>query len=265
MCELFLTETGSRTQGKLSGKSAIITGASRGIGAAIAWRFASEGADVLVNYSSSLDDARALVGKINAAGPGRAVLNQADVSKVPQIKSMASSALKEFGKIDILVNNAGVLVTKDYFEATEEEYDKVMDVNLKGPYFCCHAVGEIMRRQGHGRIINIASVSALAQPSALAFPNYVASKTGVLGLTRALAVNLAPYNIRVNAVCPGLTETEMTKYMKEERRKLLLEESMVHRMGKPEEIASACLFLASDEADFVTGEILTVGGGRGMR
>jgi 3-oxoacyl-[acyl-carrier protein] reductase len=260
-----LTENNTGTRGKLAGKSAIVTGASRGIGAAIASRFASEGSDVLVNYSNSLAEASALVEKINEAGAGRAVLNRADVSKIDEIKLMASSALREFGKIDILVNNAGVLFPKDFFSSSEEEFDKVVAVNLKGTFFCCQAVAEIMRKQGYGRIINIASVSALAQPTAFPSVNYVASKTGVLGITRALAVNLAPYNIRVNAVCPGLTDTDMAKWMTDERRKLVLGESMVHRMGKPEEIANACAFLASDEADFVTGEILTVGGGRGMR
>ena len=116
-----------------------------------------------------------------------------------------------------------------------------------------------------GKIINVASISAFAQASALASVDYAASKTGVLGLTRALAVHLAPFNIRVNAVCPGLTETDMTQSMSEERKSLLLEEEMVHRIGRPEDVASACAYLASDEADFITGEFLTVGGGRGMR
>jgi len=252
------------TQGKLAGKSAIVTGAGRGIGAAIGRRFVKEGANVLINFNRSSTTAVQLSESLSLEGPGRAIAHQADVSKIPDIKTMVFTALKEFGKIDILVNNAGVLFRRDFHNTTEQEYDQVMAVNLKGPYFCCLEVAPIMQNQKGGTIINISSISGLVQPTALAFPDYVASKAGILGLTRALAVNLAP-DIRVNAVCPGLMDTDMTKAIAPEARQRLMNESFVKRVGRPEEIASACLFLASDESDFITGEFLTVGGGRAMR
>jgi len=177
---------------------------------------------------------------------------------------MVYDAREKMGRIDVLVNNAGILIPKDFLSSTEEEFDRIIDVNLKGTFFCCKEVAPIMSEQKKGSIINIASISGLAQPSALAYPNYVASKAGVIGLTRALAVKLAPH-VRVNAVSPGAIETDMIASLPEEKKKNMAAEAFVKRLGRPDEIASACVFLASDESDFVTGEILTVSGGRGMR
>ena len=177
---------------------------------------------------------------------------------------MVSFAKEQFDRIDVLVNNAGILIAKDFLSSTEEEFDKIIAVNLKGTFFCCKEVTPIMLEQKKGSIINISSISGLAQPSALAYPNYVASKAGVVGVTRALAVRLAPF-VRVNTVAPGAIATDMIEYLPEEKKKNMVAEAFLKRVGRPDEIASACIFLASDESDFVTGEILTVGGGRAMR
>ncbi len=249
---------------RLEGKKTIVTGASKGIGAAIARSFVMEGADVLVNYNSSETQATELVESLNDQGPGRAFLAKGNVSKIDEIRTMVSVAKEKMGRIDVLVNNAGIIIRKDFLSSTEEDFDRTIDVNLKGTFFCCKEVAPIMIEQKKGSIINIASISGLAQPSALTIPNYVASKAGVIGVTRALAVRLAPF-IRVNAVSPGTIETDMVASMTEEARRNAVAEALLKRLGRPDEIGSACVFLASDESDFVTGEILTVSGGRGMR
>jgi 3-oxoacyl-[acyl-carrier protein] reductase len=164
-----MSEKNSKFSGRLQGKSAIVTGAAKGIGAGIATRFALEGADVLINYNSAAKEANELTNRIKETATGRVISHQADVSFLPEIRSMVASALNTFGKIDILVNNAGVLIPKDFFESTEEEFDRVVDTNLKVPFFCSQEVAAVMRKQGGGKIINIASISALAQPTALAF------------------------------------------------------------------------------------------------
>src|SRR5271169_3134800 len=173
---------------RLEGKKAIVTGASRGIGAAIARSFVLEVAQVLVNYSSSEARARELVKALNKEGLGEAFLAKGNISKISEIKSIVSLAREKMGRIDVLVNNAGILIPNDFFDSTEEEFDRIIDVNLKGTFFFCKEVAPIMMEQKKGSIINIASISGLAQPSALGYPNYVASKTGVIGVTRALAV-----------------------------------------------------------------------------
>ncbi len=177
---------------------------------------------------------------------------------------MVEKTIEKFGRIDILVNNAGILVPATFLDSTEEMWDRMMDVNLKGSYLCAKEVAPIMLNQKRGKIINIASVSGLPQKSALGNVPYAASKAGVIGLTRALAVNLGPH-LNVNAICPGLIETDMSASLPPERRRIPIEEAPLQRNGKPDEIAYAALFLASQESDFITGEIITVSGGRGMR
>jgi len=248
---------------KLQGKVAIVTGASRGIGRAIAKSFAREGANVVINYNASETQASDLFNEL-VAGGSNAILAKADVSKKQEVKNMVDKTLTEWGRVDVLVNNAGILIPKDFLETTEEDFDRIIGVNLKGTFFCCQLVAPIMRRQGKGKIINIASVSALVQPSGLRFTDYVSSKAGIIGLTRSLAVNLGP-NISVNAICPGTIETDIIAFMPDQTKKLMIDETLLKRLGKPEEIASAAVFLASDESDFITGEVITVGGGRGMR
>jgi len=248
---------------RLKGKVAIVTGAGRGIGRAVARLFAQEGAKVVINYSRSERGAQDLADEIRRGG-GEVLLVKADVSKADEVKMMVQKTVEKFGRVDILVNNAGILVPAGFLDSTEEMWDKTIDINLKGTYLCSKEVAPIMLNQKKGKIVNIASVCGLAQLTALGNTPYVASKAGVIGLTRSLAVNLGP-NINVNAISPGVIETDMVAFFTPERKNMIISETPLKRTGRPEEIASATLFLASDESDFITGEVLTVSGGRGMR
>jgi 3-oxoacyl-[acyl-carrier protein] reductase len=247
---------------RLDGKVAIVTGAARGIGRAIAEEFAREGASVVVCYNTSKKDAANVVNGIRRSG-GRAISVKVNVSDQSEVKGMVSKALEEFGTIDVLVNNAGVLIPDEFLKIRTSDWDRVIDTNLKGAFLCSQAVAPVMLKK-KGKIINIASVSGLALPSGMASVGYVASKAGLVGLTRAMAVHLGP-RITVNAVAPGTVETEMTRFLSKSDRQMMIDESFAKRLGKPEEVAYACAFLASGEADWITGEVLTVSGGRGMR
>jgi len=248
---------------KLHGKVALVTGASRGIGRAVAELFAREGAKVVINYNGSEDEAMSLADQIRQKG-GDALTLKADVSRPEQVKNMVTTILETCGRIDILVNNAGILIAAGFLDSTEEIWSKTIDVNLKGAYLCSKEVAPIMLNQKKGKIINMASNSGLACVSAVGNTPYAVSKAGLIGLTRSLAVNLAP-NINVNAICPGWTDTDMAAQQEKtepQRRGMVIAESLLKRTGRPEEIANAVLFLASDESDFITGEALIVSGGR---
>jgi 3-oxoacyl-[acyl-carrier protein] reductase len=247
---------------RLDGQVVIVTGASRGIGKAIAEMFGREGAKIVVNYNTSDKQAQAVANRIVDHG-GEAICAKADVSKSEEVKRMIETTIKTYGRIDILVNNAGVLITKDFFDTNEDEWDKTIDVNLKGAYLCSKEVAPIMLKQKKGKIINISSNSGLYHPSAMRFVEYVTSKAGMNGLTKALALRLGPY-ITVNAICPGWIKTEMVAETDPEVERKILEETALRRYGTPEEVAASALFLASSEADFITGELLIVAGGRGM-
>ena len=247
---------------RLDGQVVIVTGASRGIGKAIAEMFGREGAKIVVNYNTSDKQAQAVANRIVDHG-GEAICAQADVSKSEEVKRMIETTVKTYGRIDVLVNNAGVLITKDFFDTNEDEWDKTIDVNLKGAYLCSKEVAPIMLKQKKGKIINISSNSGLYHPSAMRFIEYVTSKAGMNGLTKALALRLGPY-ITVNAICPGWIKTEMVAETDPEVERKILEETALRRYGTPEEVAASALFLASSEADFITGELLIVAGGRGM-
>jgi 3-oxoacyl-[acyl-carrier protein] reductase len=246
----------------LDGKVAVVTGASRGIGRAIAERFAAEGARVVANHISGSSTVDEVVGGIVARGGG-AIAVQADVSKSPDVEALIARTVERFGRIDILVNNAGVMVAKGVLETTEDDWDRTIDVNLKGPYLCSKAVAPIMIGQGEGTIINMSSNSGLYHPSAMRFTEYVVSKAGINGLTKAMALALGP-QIRVNALCPGWIRTDMVEIIDPEVQQRILDETALARWGTPGDIASAAVFLASEEASFVTGELLIVAGGRGM-
>jgi 3-oxoacyl-[acyl-carrier protein] reductase len=247
---------------RLANRVAIVTGSSRGIGKAIAKLFASEGARVVVNYSKSEKEALAVVDEIKRDG-GMAIHLQADVSKSDDVRKMVQRTVQEFDGVDILVNNAGVHFAKDLFDITEDEWNRTIDVNLKGAYLCSKEVAPIMIKQKRGRIINISSNSGEYHQSAMRFVEYVVSKAGMNGLTRALALKLGPY-IRVNAILPGYISTEMVAHFTPEDEKMLMNETAVKRFGNVEDVAYAALFLASDESDFITGELMFVTGGRGM-
>jgi len=246
----------------LEHKTAIVTGASRGIGRAIAKLLSEEGAKVAINYNNSEKEAGTLLEEVEGSG-GTAILAKADVSMRSDVERMVGIVLDKFGTVDILVNKAGLHYALDLFETSEEMWDRTIDVNLKGTYLCSKAVAPIMLKQKSGRIINISSNSGMYHPSAMRFAEYVDSKAGVNGLTKALALRLGPY-ITVNAVCPGAIITEMTAFRDSQANKALVEETPLKRLGDPKDVADAVLFLASDMASFITGELMLVTGGRGM-
>jgi 3-oxoacyl-[acyl-carrier protein] reductase len=250
------------TERVLEGKVAIVTGSSRGIGRAVAERFAAEGAKVAVNWVKGERDAEAVVEAIRSGG-GEAVSVRGDVSRSADVRDLVRATVDAYGRVDILVNNAGVMVSTSFMDATEEDWDRTIDVNLKGAYLCSKEVVPVMLRQGAGRIINMSSNSGLYHPSAMRFTEYVVSKAGMNGLTKALALALGP-QITVNAICPGWIKTEMIEGTDPEVERKILAETPLGRWGTPEEVAAAALFLASRDADFITGELLIVAGGRGM-
>jgi 3-oxoacyl-[acyl-carrier protein] reductase len=247
---------------RLSGKVALVTGASRGIGYAVAKRFAAEGAKVAVNYNNTRSGAEKLLKEIRKAG-GVGMIVKADVSDSRQVEQMVKKVLREYGRIDILVNNAGVMYEKTFLDATEEIWDKTMDINLKGGYLCSKAVAPFMLKQKKGKIIFMSSNSGLYHPTALRFVEYSTSKAGMNGLTKALALKLGPY-INVNAICPGWIKTDMVAAADTELENRIIEETPLKRYGTADEVANAALYLASSESDFVTGELHIVAGGRGM-
>jgi 3-oxoacyl-[acyl-carrier protein] reductase len=246
----------------LDGKVAIVTGSSRGIGRAVAERYAAEGARVVVNFVRGEREADAVVDAVKARG-GDATPIQGDVSRSDDVRKLVRATMDRYGRIDILVNNAGVMVAKGVLDTTEDDWDRTIDVNLKGAYLCSKEVVPIMLEQKAGRIINMSSNSGLYHPSAMRFTEYVVSKAGMNGLTKAMALALGPY-ITVNAICPGWIKTEMVEGTDPEVEKRILAETALGRWGTPEEIAGAAVFLASKDANFITGELLIVAGGRGM-
>ncbi len=247
---------------QLKDKVAIVTGASRGIGRAIAIDLAARGAAVVVNYHSSESAAQEVAQVIQLAG-GRAVIARADVSRLDEAAGLAKAAADAFGKVDILVNNAGT--TRDTLLMTmkEDDWDHVVATDLKSVYTCSKAVVRQMIRQRGGRIINIASVVGLAGQAGQV--NYAAAKAGVIGFTKSLAKELGSRNITVNAVAPGFIPTALTSVLTEEQKELAIKLTPLGRFGKPEEVAYAVSFLASEEAAFITGAVLTVDGGLVMQ
>jgi len=247
---------------RLTGKVAIVTGSSRGIGLAIARRFAADGGSIVVNFVAHEIAAKAAVREIEREG-GDAIAVRADVSRGDEVDNLVHATKDRFGRIDILVNNAGVMVTKGVLETTEDDWDRTIDVNLKGAYLCSKAVAPIMLAQRTGTIINISSNSGLYHPSAMRFTEYVVSKAGMNGLTKALALALGPH-ITVNAICPGWIRTDMMEEIDPEVHERILAETALARWGTPEDVAASAAFLASPDAGFITGELLIVAGGRGM-
>ena len=245
---------------KLKDKVAIVTGASRGIGRAIALAFAREGANVVINFRTRDDLAEEVVSKIKKFGQ-KALKVQADVRNLEEVNEMVELVIKEFGRIDILVNNAGIGgPAKPIEEVTDEEWEKIMDINLKGVFYCCKAVVPYMRKQGSGKIINISSVSGRRGSMNASLP-YCVSKAGVIALTYSLAYQLGEYNITVNAVAPGATLTDMLlETVPPDRIKAIEQGTPLKRLGTPEEVAHAVVFLA--ENDFITAEVILVCGGR---
>lgn len=246
---------------KLEGKVAVVTGASRGIGRSIALKLADEGAKVVVNYSGSQAKAEEVVATIQENG-GEAVAVQASVSKTEEVSALMDVAVKTFGSLDILVNNAGITRDNLLMRMKEDEWDDVLDTNLKGVFLCTKAVTRQMMKQRAGRIINISSIVGVAGNAGQA--NYVAAKAGVIGLTKTTAKELASRNILVNAIAPGFIETEMTEQLPEDIKQGMLTQIPLAKLGQPEDIAKAVAFLASDDANYMTGQTLHIDGGMVM-
>ena len=240
-------------------KIAIVTGAGQGIGRAIALSLAEHGAHVAVIDINS-EAAQRVAAEIQGLGQRAAALT-ADVADEQQVRAMVDAAASFFGRIDILVNNAGIVQTGPLTEISAAAWDKVMAVNLKGVFLCCKAVFPIMMAQRSGKIINIASVAGKRGGGLLGNSCYAASKGGVIAFTKALAREGGPYNINVNAVTPALTDTEMTSGLTMEQREAIIKMMPLGRAGRPQDIANAVCFLASDYAAFITGEIMDVDGG----
>jgi 3-oxoacyl-[acyl-carrier protein] reductase len=243
---------------KFENKIVLVTGAGRGIGASIAKRFASEGAEVIVNYSGNDEAAQKTVDEITATG-GQAQKYKCSVNDSESVKVMIDEIIKEFGRIDILVNNAGI--TKDglMLRMTDEDFDRVIDVNLKGTFNCTKYVSKYMLKQKSGKIINISSVVGLSGNAGQV--NYSASKAGIIGITKSAAKELSSRGITVNAVAPGYVDTDMTKVLSDNIRNEILKNIPLQRMGNVEDISNCVAFLASEDASYITGQVISVDGG----
>lgn len=246
---------------ELKGQTAIVTGASRGIGRSIALALADQGVNVAVNYSGSEARAAEVVSEIRAKGV-EAMAVQANVGKSAEAEAMVKQVIEAWGRIDILVNNAGITRDNLIMRMKEEEFDQVIETNLKGVFNCLKAVTRPMMKQRSGRIINISSVVGALGNAGQA--NYVASKAGVIGLTKSAARELASRGITVNAVAPGFIDTDMTKELPEDMRGKLLADIPLGRLGQPDEIAGVVVFLVSRAASYMTGQTLHVDGGMYM-
>jgi 3-oxoacyl-[acyl-carrier protein] reductase len=238
-------------------KKVLVTGSGGGIGKSIALLLADMGADIVVN-DVSIENAQKTADEIISKGQ-KAIVSNANVINDTQVREMFESIASEFGRIDILVNNAGITKDSLLMDMQEEQWDQVMDVNLKGVFLCCRYAAKMMSDQQYGKIINISSASG--QMGNIGQVNYAASKGGVIAITKTLAKELARYNINVNAVAPGFIRTPMTQTVPEKVEKYLTGQIPLKRMGEPEDIANAVAFLASDNSAYITGQVLSVNGG----
>jgi 3-oxoacyl-[acyl-carrier protein] reductase len=242
---------------KLTGKVALVTGAAQGIGKAVAMLLARNGANMVVS-DINLEKVEKTAKEIELIGP-KTIAIKVDVSNLKEVEQMVETILEKFGKIDILVNNAGITRDKLILRMTEEDWDAVLNVNLKGTFHCTKAVVRHMAKQRSGKIVNIASV--VGEMGNASQANYSASKAGVIGLTKTIAREFAQRGINVNAIAPGYIETPMTEVLPEKVKEELKRLIPMERLGKPEDVAEAVLFLVSEESNYVTGQVLNVNGG----
>lgn len=245
----------------LQGKNALVTGSSRGIGRAIAIQLAKQGVNIAVNYAGNEAKAEEVVQEIENLGVS-AIKIKANVADEKEVKEMVKEVISTFGNLDILVNNAGITKDNLLMRMKVEEFDQVIETNLKGAFLCTKAVTRQMMKQRDGKIINIASIVGVSGNPGQA--NYVAAKAGLIGLTKSTAKELATRNIMVNAIAPGFIATDMTEVLTDEQKSAILTSIPLEKLGDPEDVANVVCFLASDEAKYITGQTIHVDGGMVM-
>ncbi len=248
---------------RLKGKVALITGSSRGVGSAVALGFAKEGAKVIVNYTSNEKAANEVAEAIKQIG-SQAIVVRGDVAKREEAESLVQAAIDEFGRLDILVNNAGFTRPAMMLKMTEEQWDEVLDIHLKGAFLCSQAAGRQMKEQNNGKIINVTSVAGLV--GTVGQINYSAAKGGVISMTKSIARELARYNVCANVISIGILAMGMSEKITtdEKLKEIYMNRILLRRFGQPEDVSPAFVFLASDESNYITGQILCVDGGYGM-
>ena len=248
---------------RLAGRAAVVTGSSRGVGRSIALAFAKEGADVLVNYTSSEGPALDVVNEIRAMGRKSCAV-KADVAVKAEVEDMMNTAKKEFGRLDIVVNNAGFTRPAMLTKMSEEQWDAVVDAHLKGPFLCIQAASRYFQEQQYGKIINVSSVAGLV--GTVGQVNYAAAKGGILSLTKSVAREMARYNVCANVISLGIVETDMTEKIRsdEKLKEIYMNRILMKRFATAADISPAFVFLASGGSDYITGQLLCVDGGYGM-
>ncbi len=249
--------------GRLEGKAAVVTGGGRGIGRAVCLAFAKEGADVVVNYASREQPAQEVVRAIEAMGR-KAVAVKGNVAVKEDVERIVQAAIEHFGKIDILVNNAGATRPSMLHKMTEEQWNEVLDIHLKGPFLCIQAASKHMMERRSGKIINVTSAAGISGTKGQI--NYSSAKGGIIALTKSAARELAGYGITVNVISPGYVSTEMTEKIRTDPKlkEIYTGRILLGRFAEPEEVAPAFVFLASEEANYITGQLICVDGGLGM-
>lgn len=247
----------------LNGKTAVVTGSSRGVGRAVALAYGKAGAKVVVNYTSSEGPAKEVVREIEEGG-SKAIAVKADVSVAKEAQELVSAGYEQFGSVDILVNNAGVSWPALLLKMTEEQWDRVVDIHLKGAFLCTQAAGKFMKEQNKGKVINVSSVAGLV--GTVGQINYSAAKGGLLSFTKSVARELARYNVCANVISLGIVATEMTEKIRsdEKLRDIYMNRILLKRFAEASDIAPAFVFLGSDDSDYITGQLLCVDGGYGM-